>query len=180
MSSESTLLETTLHGVFMSVFDLGVLITGDSGLGKSEVALGLVSRGQCLVADDAPRFTRVDDQTIQGHCPAVLQDFLEVRGLGILNIRALFGQASIVPVKPLAFIVHLMQSTDIDFAGTDRLHGIRRLKPILGVDIPEVTIPVAPGRSLAVLVEIAVRNEMLKRQGYNASDDFIQRQHCQY
>ena len=144
MTSEPTLLETTLHGVFMSVFDIGVLITGDSGLGKSELALGLVSREQCLIADDAPRFTRVNEQTIEGYCPPVLQDFLEVRGLGILNVRALFGDQAIVLKKHLSFIVHLMRSSDIDFASTDRLYGIHRVKPILGVEIPEVTIPVCP------------------------------------
>ncbi len=157
-----------LHGVLMEVFGMGVLITGDSSVGKSELALELISRGHILVADDAPEFRNIAPDTIEGRCPEMLQDFLEVRGLGILNIREMYGHASTRQRKILKFIVHLAIMDYEELANTvDRLDGRKRTRKVLGVDIFERTIPVAPGRNLAVLVEAAVRNYMLTTSGHN-------------
>ena len=166
----------TLHGVFMDVFGVGVLITGKSGIGKSELALGLINRHHRLVADDSVFCTKQANDQIIGKCSPVLQDFLEVRGLGILNIRALFGDTAIKHNKRLQLIVDISQMSASDLSEIDRLHGMHRACTILGIDIPEVTIPVAPGRSLSILLEVAVRNQILKQTGYDASKDFIKQQ----
>jgi HPr kinase/phosphorylase len=165
---------TTVHGVFMEVLGIGVLLSGDSGIGKSELALELISRGQRLVADDAPLFHRTGPDTLRGSCPALLEDFLEVRGLGILNIRAMYGDNAVKRHKVLQLIVRL--TCDEEHAnGHDRLGVEQHSREMLGVMIDEVLLPVAPGRNLAVLVEAAVRNHILYTGGYRASDDFIQR-----
>ena len=165
-----------MHGVYMEVMGIGVLLTGPSGIGKSELALELISRGHRLIADDAPEFRRTAPDTIRGRCPPVLKDFLEVRGLGILNIRAMFGDASIVETKRLRLIVHIDNISDDTIWDVDRIGSSQRKKTILDVKIPEVKIPVAPGRNVAVIIEAAVRNHVLYLNGYNAADDFIQRQ----
>ena len=164
----------TLHGVFMEVLGTGVLITGDSSIGKSELALELLTRGHRLIADDATEFSRVAPDTLLGSCPEMLRDFLEVRGLGILNVRAMFGASAIKQHRNLRLIIVLQ---DIDEAiQMDRLHGSRQIRKIQDVDIPEVTLPVGPGRNLAVLLEVAVRNHILNAKGYDASQAFIERQ----
>jgi HPr kinase/phosphorylase len=164
----------TLHGVFMEVLGTGVLITGDSSIGKSELALELLTRGHRLIADDATEFSRLSPDTLLGTCPEMLQDFLEVRGLGILNVRAMFGASAIKQHRNLRLIVVLQ---DIEEATQiDRLHGSKRIRKIQDVDIPEVTLPVGPGRNLAVLLEVAVRNHILNAKGYDASQAFIERQ----
>jgi len=168
--------KTTLHGVFMEVLGMGVLITGDPAVGKSELALELVSRGNRLVADDAPEFTRVAPDLVSGSCPPLLRDFLEVRGLGVLNIRAMFGDNAIKHDKYLRLIVHLQSMTEQELATMERLAARRETCEILGVPIPQVTIPVAPGRNLAILVEAAVRAHLLTLQGYNATEEFVARQ----
>lgn len=165
-----------MHGVFMEVMGIGVLLTGPSGIGKSELALELISRGHRLIADDAPEFRRSAPDRIRGRSPALLKDFLEVRGLGILNIREMFGDASIVETKRLRLIVHIDNITDESLWEIDRIGGSQRKKTILDVDIPEVQIPVAPGRNVAVIIEAAVRNHVLYLNGYNAANDFISRQ----
>jgi len=167
----------TLHGVFLEVNGIGVLLTGDSGVGKSELALELISRGHRLIADDAPEFSRVAPDTLSGECPPQLKDFLEVRGLGILNIRAMFGDNTIKDMKYLRLIIHLEEMSETELQQIDRLRGSHQLQNILGVDVEQITLPVAPGRNLAVLVEIAVRNHILSYKGYNAAENFIQRQH---
>ena len=166
----------TLHGVFLEVNGIGVLLTGESGVGKSELALELISRGHRLIADDAPEFSRVAPDTLSGECPEQLRDFLEVRGLGILNMRAMFGDNAIKNTKYLRLIMHLEAMNKKQSEQIDRLRGSRQLKNVLGVDVQQITIPVAPGRNLAVLVEIAVRNHILSYKGYNAAESFIQRQ----
>ena len=170
-----------MHGVFMEVMGIGVLLTGPSGIGKSELALELISRGHRLIADDAPEFRRSAPKTIRGRSPALLKDFLEVRGLGVLNIRAMFGDNSIVETKRLQLIVHidtLLDNTNSNSSlwEVDRIGGSKRKQNILEVEIPEVQIPVAPGRNVAVIIEAAVRNHVLYLNGYNAADDFIKRQ----
>lgn len=165
-----------VHGVFMDVMGTGVLLTGESAVGKSELALELITRGHRLVADDAPEFVRVAPDTLQGHCPDVLRDFLEVRGLGILNIRAMFGDSAVKHKKFLRLIVHLTGADNAAFKSIDRLTGSRHSRRILDVDVPEIDLPVAPGRNLAVLVEAAARNHILYHNGYDAAEEFIQRQ----
>lgn len=167
----------TLHGVFMDVSGFGVLLRGQSGIGKSEMALGLINRGHRLVADDAVDLKLIGTETLIGSCPPLLQDFLEVRGLGILNIRVMFGDNAIKDSKRLQLIVKMATFNDEELKHIDRLHGMYRIESILGIEVPEVTIPVAPGRNLAVLIETAVRNQVLKHNGYDASAEFILRQH---
>lgn len=168
---------TTLHGVFVEVYSIGVLITGPSSSGKSELALDLVTRGHRLIADDAPEFTLVAPDVIDGTCPEMLQDLLEVRGLGILNVRELFGHTAVKRNKYLRLIVEL---GPIDaLANTDpmcRLTGIHDEQPVLDVAIPRVVIPVAPGRNLAVLLETAVRNHLLRGSGTDPTKTFLDRQ----
>ncbi len=166
----------TLHGVFMEVTAMGVLLTGPPGVGKSELALELITRGHRLVADDAPEFSRIAPDTITGCCPPALSDFLEVRGIGIINVRHLFGDSAIKHNKFLRLIIRLERLDRDQLLDIDRLAGSYRVRRILEVDIPEITIPVASGRNLAVLVECAARNHLLRTSGYNSSEDFIQRQ----
>ena len=167
---------TTVHGVFMEVLGMGVLLVGDPAIGKSELALDLISRGHRLVADDAPQFARVAPETLDGTCPALLRDFLEVRGLGVLNIRAMFGESAVVQSRHLNLVINLRALTAPELASIDRLVGSLSARSILGVTVPEITMPVAPGRNLAILVEAAVRHQILRVRGYDAGVDFIERQ----
>lgn len=166
----------TLHGVFMEVIGLGVLLTGDASIGKSELALDLISRGHRLIADDAPEFERVAPDTLSGSCPTLLRDFIEVRGLGVLNARAMFGDSAIKPSKYLRLIIRLERMSVEQLARIDRLRGNRDREAILGVEVDKVTLPVAPGRNLAVMVETAVRNQILILKGYDGSQAFLERQ----
>lgn len=168
--------KTTLHGVFMEVMGIGVFITGESSIGKSELALELLNRGQRLIADDAPLFLRISPDTILGTCPEVLHDFLEVRGLGILNIRAMFGDSAIKKRKYLRLIIQLKDISSWETGEIDRLTGSQQIHNILGVEIPEIVLPVAPGRNLAVLVEAAARNHILRMKGYNSGIAFMEQQ----
>ncbi len=164
----------TLHGVFLQIFDLGVLIAGDSGLGKSELALELLSRGHRLVADDAAEFTLENGRPI-GRCPALLCGFLEVRGLGILNIERMFGAQSLTPSHALDLVLRLLLPVDVAEL-SDRIHGQSRARPLLGVEVPEIALPIRLGHNLSALAEAACRNQMLKRDGYDAAEDFVLRQ----
>lgn len=167
---------TVAHGVFLDVLGTGVLLTGKPSIGKSELALELISRGHALVADDAPQFTRQPDGSVLGECPDVLVDFLEVRGLGILNVQKMYGDAATRRDMPLQLIVDLKQFDAESLSDIDRLEGKRRVCDFLGVDITEITLPVAPGRNLAVLVEAAVRNYLLMAKGVYAAEDLQERQ----
>jgi len=166
----------TLHGVFMEVMSIGVLITGDSCMGKSELALELLTRGHRLIADDAPEFSIIAPDTINGVCPPVLDGFLEVRGLGVLNVRAMFGDSAIKSNKYLRLIIRLEDMHEDGDWEVDRLHGSIRMRSVLDVDVPEIVLPVAPGRNLAVLVEGAALNHIQHLKGYDAAQDFIERQ----
>lgn len=168
--------KTTLHGVFLEVLGMGVLLSGESAIGKSELALELISRGSRLVADDAPEFSRIMPDIVTGSCPEMLRDFLEVRGLGIINIRAMFGDSAIKRSKYLRLIVRLARMSTQELSHLDRLSGTGTTREVLGISVPEVTIPVAPGRNLAILVESAVRNHLLQLEGYNAVEAFVSRQ----
>ncbi len=166
----------TLHGVFMEVFTIGVLISGDSGSGKSELALELLNRGHRLIADDAPEFTQISPEIIDGGCPSALQDCLEVRGLGVLNVREMFGDAAIKLNKFLRLIIHLEVPVEASRSmQMDRLRGNASTQRVLDLDIPRIALPVLAGRNLAVIVEAAVRDFMLRMKGYDAASAFIER-----
>jgi len=164
------------HGVFMEVQGFGALIKGDAGIGKSELALELISRGHRIIADDIVDLFRISPERIEGRCPPLLQDFLEVRGLGILNIRALFGDNSVKPTKPLDLIIQLEMADMHAQQPLDRLRVKTEHEVVLGVKIPKIHIPIAAGRNIAVLVEVAIRNHMLLLRGVNGTKQFMQRQ----
>jgi HPr kinase/phosphorylase len=166
----------TLHGVFIEVLGMGVLLIGNPAVGKSELALELITRGHRLIADDAPRFARIAPDVLEGTCPELLRDFLEVRGLGILNIRAMFGESAVLRSKTLNLIIDLQPLDLQQLESIDRLTGSLTALTILDVTIPKILMPVAPGRNLAILVEAAVRHQILRIRGYDASDDFTNRQ----
>jgi len=167
--------KVSLHGVFMDVLGLGVLITGNSGAGKSELALELISRGHGLVADDIVEFSRVAPTVLEGRCPALLKDFIEVRGLGILNIRTIFGETACRRKMRLRLVVHL-ERRQPGQGDPSRLPMHRETQAVLGVPIPRAILPVAAGRNLAVLLEAAVRSTILQLRGVDSTQEFIDRQ----
>ncbi|GAB4392462.1 MAG: hypothetical protein Tsb005_06600 [Gammaproteobacteria bacterium] len=164
-----------LHGVLLVMFDIGVLIMGDSGIGKSELALSLINRGHQLIADDVVNI-EYQAPTVIGSCPPPLQDFLEVRGLGILNIRAMYGDAAMCQAHPLQLVINLRKLPNEQLALIDRLNGCRTLTPLFKQQIPTVDIPILLGRPLTILAEAAVRDHCLRMAGYSASDAFIKAQ----
>ncbi len=166
---------TTRHGVFLDVLGVGVMITGESAVGKSELGLELITRGNGLVADDIVELHRIAPDTLEGRCPELLRDFLEVRGLGILNIRTMFGETAVRRKKSLKLIVHLQRPVGGDLSQVDRLPSNDLCQEILGVNISTVNIPVVAGRNLAVLVEAAARNFVLQQRGINSMDEFVAR-----
>ena len=168
--------QTIKHGVFMEVMGIGVQIAGPSGIGKSELALELLSRGHRLIADDAPNFTRTGPDVVYGSCPEALHGFIEVRGLGVLNVRAMYGETAILQTKRLRLVINMELFSETEHQATNRLDTSDYYENILDVKIPLLNIPVAPGRNMAVIVEAAVRNHVLRQNGYNATEDFIQRQ----
>jgi len=166
----------TLHGVFMEIYSIGVLVTGESGSGKSELALELITRGHRLVADDAPEFTQIAPDVLDGTCPELLQDLLEVRGLGVLDIREMFGDTAVKRNKYLRLIVHLtapMATPSAD--GIERLTGDHGTRRVLDLDVPTVTLPVIAGRNLAVLTEAAARVHILRAKGVDPAAAFMAR-----
>lgn len=165
----------SLHGVFLDVLGMGVMITGESSVGKSELALELVSRGHGLVADDLVELHRIAPEMLEGRCPPMLRDFLEVRGLGVLNIRTIFGETAVRPRKNLKLIVHLQKASSAEFNSLERLPDSDVYEEIMGVRIRKVILPVAAGRNLAVLVEAAVRNYVLQLRGMDSTKDFLAR-----
>ena len=166
---------TTMHGVFMDILGLGVLITGESGLGKSELGLELISRGHGLVADDAVDLFRINQATIEGRCPELLQNLLEVRGIGLLDIRAIFGETAVRRRMRLRLIVHLvrLETMERDY---ERLPSEPLYQNVLDVAIRKAVIPVVAGRNIGVLVEAAVRNTILQLRGIDTYQEFVQRQ----
>ena len=165
---------TTMHGVFMDILGLGVLITGESGLGKSELGLELISRGHGLVADDAVDLFRINQATIEGRCPELLQNLLEVRGIGLLDIRAIFGETAVRRRMRLKLIVHLVRRETME-RDYERLPYEPLTQEVLGVPIQKAVIQVVAGRNIAVLVEAAVRNHILQLRGIDTYQEFVDR-----
>ncbi|MBP6776971.1 MAG: HPr kinase/phosphorylase [Piscinibacter sp.] len=165
---------TTRHGVFMDILGLGVLLTGESGLGKSELGLELISRGHGLVADDAVDLYRVSQTSLEGRCPDLLLNLLEVRGIGLLDIKAIFGETAVRRKMRLKLIVHLVrkETMERDF---ERLPYEPLYEEILDVQVLKAVIAVDAGRNLAVLVEAAVRNTILQLRGIDTYHEFIER-----
>jgi HPr kinase/phosphorylase len=167
---------TTRHGVFMDILGLGVLLTGESGLGKSELGLELISRGHGLVADDAVDVYRVSQTSLEGRCPELLMNLLEVRGIGLLDIKAIFGETAVRRKMRLKLIVHLMRKETLE-REFERLPYEPLYEEILGVPVRKAVIAVDAGRNLAVLVEAAVRNTILQLRGIDTYKEFIERHH---
>ena len=165
---------TTRHGVFLDILGLGVLITGESGLGKSELGLELISRGHGLVADDAVDIYRTSQTALEGRCPELLQNLLEVRGIGLLDIKAIFGETAVRRRLKLQLIVHLMRSDALE-RDFERLPYEPLYEEVLDIPVRKVVIAVDAGRNLAVLVEAAVRNTVLQHRGIDTYQDFIRR-----
>ena len=165
---------TTRHGVFMDILGLGVLLTGESGLGKSELGLELISRGHGLVADDAVDLYRISQTALEGRCPALLLNLLEVRGIGLLDIKAIFGETAVRRKMRLKLMVHLVRKETME-REFERLPYEPLYEDILGVNVRKVVIAVDAGRNLAVLVEAAVRNTVLQLRGIDTYQAFIKR-----
>ena len=165
---------TTRHGVFMDILGLGVLITGESGLGKSELGLELISRGHGLVADDAVDLYRVSQTALDGRCPDLLLNLLEVRGIGLLDIKAIFGETAVRRKMRLRLIVHLVRKETME-REFERLPYEPLYENILDIPVRKVVIAVDAGRNLAVLVEAAVRNTVLQLRGIDTYQEFIKR-----
>jgi HPr kinase/phosphorylase len=165
---------TTRHGVFMDILGLGVLLTGESGLGKSELGLELISRGHGLVADDAVDLYRISQRALEGRCPELLLNLLEVRGIGLLDIKAIFGETAVRRKMRLNLLVHLVRKETME-REFERLPYEPLFEDILGVAVRKVVIAVDAGRNLAVLVEAAVRNTVLQLRGIDTYAEFVRR-----
>ncbi len=164
----------TRHGVFMDILGLGVLLTGESGLGKSELGLELISRGHGLVADDAVDFYKISQSALEGRCPELLLNLLEVRGIGLLDIRAIFGETAVRRKMRLKLIVHLVRKETME-REFERLPYEPLYEDVLGHPVRKAVITVDAGRNLAVLVEAAVRNTILQLRGIDTYQEFIER-----
>ncbi len=166
---------SSMHGVFMDILGLGVLITGESGLGKSELGLELISRGNGLVADDVVDLYRINQNTVEGRCPDLLRNLLEVRGIGLLDIRAIFGETAVRRKMKLQLIVHLVRRETLE-RDYERIPNEPLIQDVLDVPVRKVVIQVVAGRNIAVLVEAAVRNTILQIRGIDTYKEFVARQ----
>jgi HPr kinase/phosphorylase len=161
-----------LHGVLVDVFSVGILLSGPSGIGKSECALDLILRGHRLVADDAV-LVRRKEAALMGSGSPRIRHHMEIRGLGIINVKDLFGAASVCERKPIDLVVEMMdwsREKECDRLGVDEHY-----EPILGQPVPKVRLPIQPGRNVAAIVEVAARNQLLKKQGHHAARDFMEK-----
>ena len=175
--SEALAPRATQHGVLVDVFGVGVLITGESGVGKSECALELIKRGHLLVADDVVDIARVGHK-LRGESPEIVRDFMELRGIGIVDIKLIFGIGAVMRTKTIDMIIHLeLWTPGKDY---DRLGNKEKTMDILGVDVPLINVPVRSGRNLAMIVEIAARNWRLKNEGYSAVGELDKRLGAMY
>jgi HPr kinase/phosphorylase len=163
---------TTEHGVLMEVFGVGMLLTGKNGVGKSETAIELIKRGHRLVADDCVIIKEIANE-LYGTAPEDIRHFMELRGIGIINVRSMYGSGSVLHEKKVDIVVELEPRQDgKDY---DRIGNKNEYSEYLGVKIPKLTIPVSPGRNLAIIIEVAARNFRLKSMGYDASEELVTR-----
>ena len=162
----------TRHGVLVEIYGEGVLIVGDSGIGKSESAIELVKRGHRLVADDAVEIKKISSSELVGSAPAVLRHYIELRGVGVINVAKLYGMGSVKDSVNIDLIINIVPWQDGE--AYDRLGLESQYSDILGVKVPSITVPVTPGRNLAVIFEVAARNNRQKRMGYNAAQEFTE------
>ena len=160
----------TRHGVLVEVYGEGLLLLGDSGVGKSETAIELVKRGHRLIADDAVEIKRVSSRTLVGTAPEIIRHYVELRGIGIVDVRRLFGMGAVKMTERIDLIINL--ETWIQGKMYDRLGLDEQTTNILGLEIPSITIPVKPGRNLAIILEIAAMNNRQKKMGYNTAEEF--------
>ena len=160
----------TRHGVFVEVYGEGMLLLGDSGIGKSETAIELVKRGHRLIADDAVEIKRVSDKTLLGSAPEIIRHYIELRGIGIVDVRRLFGIGSVKTTERIDIVVNL--ENWVEGKMYDRMGMDEEKTDILGIEIPSITIPVRPGRNLAIILEIAAMNNRQKKMGYNTAEEF--------
>ncbi|HPT79010.1 MAG TPA: HPr(Ser) kinase/phosphatase [Candidatus Atribacteria bacterium] len=163
----------TRHGVLVDVYGVGILLTGESGIGKSETALELVKRGHRLVADDAVEIKKVAENRLIGDSPELIRHFMEVRGIGIIDIKAMYGVGAVINTKAIDMVMHMeFWDSNKDY---DRLGLVDEYTEILGVKLPKVDLPVRPGRNLAIIVEVAAMNWRLKHMGYHAAKELDRR-----
>ena len=162
----------TRHGVLVEIYGEGILINGDSGIGKSETAIELVKRGHRLIADDAVEIKKVSSRELMGAAPEVLRHYIEIRGIGVINVAKLFGMGAVKDATSVDLIVNMVPWRDGEVY--DRLGMETQYTEILGVKVPSVTIPITPGRNLAVILEVAAMNNRQKRMGYNAAVEFTE------
>ena len=170
----------TRHGVLVEVYGEGLLLLGDSGVGKSETAIELVKRGHRLIADDAVEIKRVSDRTLVGTAPEIIRHYVELRGIGIVDVRRLFGMGAVKETERIDLVINLepwVQGKMYDRLGLDE-----ERTDILGIQVPSITIPVKPGRNLAIILEIAAMNNRQKKMGYNTAEEFNKKvlEQCQF
>ena len=163
----------TRHGVLVEVYGEGILLLGDSGVGKSETAIELVKRGHRLIADDAVEIKKVSATTLVGQAPAIIRHYVELRGIGIVDIRRLFGMGSIKETEKIDLVINL--ETWQEGKMYDRLGLDNSTVDILGIKVPSILLPVRPGRNLSVVIEVAAMNNRQKRMGYNTAEEFNKR-----
>ena len=160
----------TRHGGLVEVYGEGLLLLGDSGIGKSETAIELIKRGHRLIADDAVEIKRVSDKTLVGSAPEIIRHYVELRGIGIVDVRRLFGMGAVKETERVDLVIQL--ENWVEGKMYDRLGMEEESINILGLDIPSITVPVRPGRNLAIILEIAAMNNRQKRMGYNTAEEF--------
>ncbi len=165
----------TMHGVFVEVYGEGILLLGDSGIGKSETAVELLKRGHRLVADDAVDIKKVSAKSLVGSAPELIRYFIELRGIGIIDVRRIFGMGAVKPTEKVDLIIHLEKWED--GKPYDRLGVDDQMTDILGINVPSLEVPVRPGRNLAVIIEVAAMNNRNKKMGHNAAKELIDKQY---
>ena len=163
----------SMHGVLVEVYGEGILMVGESGVGKSETALEIVKRGHRLIADDLVEIRRVSNTTLLGRAPEIIRHLIEIRGLGVLDVKELYGVSSVKMQENIHFVIH-MEEWD-EGKNYDRFGLTEETTDILGIKVPSITIPVRPGRNLAVIVEVAAINFRQKTMGYNAAEALAKR-----
>ena len=163
----------TRHGVFVEIYGEGILITGESGLGKSEAAIELIKRGHRLIADDAVDIKRINSTTLMGSAPELIRNYIELRGIGVIDVRRIFGMGAVKWTEKVDLVVEL--ETWKPGADYDRIGNEYKYDDMLGVKVPHITIPIQPGRNLAVILEVAAMNNRQKRQGYDSAKEFTDR-----